>query len=106
MLETNEPATIVPTRIGGNVQFYLGFSPNSYESFYQQKTFEPIKLTRDQIQAEKNYYLIVEALTISTELSLTLQQSNTYTTLYDGVPQTIFFESMQDAYKTLLFNMP
>ena len=36
MLESNEPATIVPTLITGEVRYYLGFSEESSKAFYSQ----------------------------------------------------------------------
>lgn len=34
MLDSNEPTSIIPTKISGDVILYLSMTPNSYEAFH------------------------------------------------------------------------
>lgn len=105
-MESNEPATIVPTHIIGDVTFYLGKSRETHEAFFSQQSFAPIVLQRDQIEENENYYLTVVPKSEKAELSIQLLQSNSFVNLFDGIPQTVYFQNFKDASKNLLFNMP
>jgi hypothetical protein len=107
MLDSKEqPVSVVPTKINGDVTLYLSMTPNSYEAFHTQQTFDIITLPASDIKVDENYYLIIQGKTPKTELSITLQQKNQYSQVYDGVPQTVYFADYEDASKSMIFSMP
>lgn len=77
MLESEDPASIVPTIITGEVRYYLGFSEEYAKAFHTQSDNTPIKIDEVQpdkvIHPDRNYYLIIEAVGGPAELSLNLQ---------------------------------
>lgn len=44
MLESEDPASIVPTIITGEVRYYLGFSEEYAKAFHTQSDNTPIKI--------------------------------------------------------------
>jgi phosphosulfolactate phosphohydrolase-like enzyme len=73
MLDTKEPATVVPTVLSGNVRVSLSFG-NLDEAFAAQERYSnPIKLIGERLQTEKNYYVYIEPLTPQAEVSLVVQ---------------------------------
>ena len=62
MLDSKEPAMVVPTVLSGNVRVSVSFGSLA-EAFAAQERFSnPIKLIGERLYTEKNYYVYIEAL--------------------------------------------
>jgi len=59
MLDSISPASIIPTKISGDAKFYLSMTPNIFEAFQAQSNFDVIRLFKDDIKVDENYYLII-----------------------------------------------
>jgi hypothetical protein len=86
MLDSKEPAVIVPTLITGRVKLFVSFSDQANAFAAEEGGSNAIRIIGERIQTERNYYVFVEALTASAELSLTVQQQHSIITLNDGQP--------------------
>jgi hypothetical protein len=77
MLDSKEPAMVVPTVLSGNVRVSVSYGSLS-EAFAAQERFSnPIRLIGERLQTEKNYFIYIECLSSSAEVSLMVQQTHT-----------------------------
>ena len=72
LLESKMPAQIIPTMINGEVKIYVGFSEDKEEAFAQQTNSQPIMIAGDRLKTEQNYYIFIEPITNTAEITLSI----------------------------------